>query len=133
MWENTPARLIRDRDTKFTASFDAIVTGSGGEVLLCPPRTPQANAFAERKVGTLRQELFDHVVPRDQDHVRELLRSYLAHHHDQRPHQGLDQRTPREVRDGRFRSESTKNALGSQKVEVVSVLNGLIHEYRLVG
>lgn len=134
VWDDAPERLIRDRDTKFTASFDAIVTGSGGEVLLCPPRAPKANAFAERKVGTFRQEVFGHVVPRDEDHVRELLRSYLTHHHEQRPHQGLDQRTPREVREGRARSSTRKNVVDPEKkIEVHAVLNGLIHEYRLVG
>jgi putative transposase len=74
-WEGAPERLIRDRDTKFTSSFDAIVEGEGGEVLLTPPRTPVANCFAERQVGTFRRELFDRVVPRDEEHVRELLRA----------------------------------------------------------
>lgn len=133
VWDDSPARLIRDRDTKYTETFDAIVEGAGGEILLTPPRTPQANAFAERKVGTFRRELFDHAVPRDEEHARDLLRSYLAHHHEERPHQGLGQRTPREVREGRVRSNARKKLLDSQKIEIRAVLNGLIHEYRLVG
>jgi len=80
-WDETPRRLIRDRDTKYVASFDAIVTGGGGEVLLTPPETPVANAFAERIVATLRRDVFDRVIPRDEDHVRELLRAYLPHYH----------------------------------------------------
>lgn len=129
--DGLPARLIRDRDAKFTSSFDAIVTESGGEVLLSPPRTPQANSYAERKVGTLRQELFDHVVPRDEDHVRDLLRLYLVHHHDQRPHQGLDQRTPSEVRAGQTTPAPRKNHADPKEVVTQSVLNGLIVEYRI--
>lgn len=134
VWDESPTRLIRDRDAKFTQLFDDVVLGDGGEVLLCPPRAPRANAFAERKVGTFRQELFEHVVPRDEEHARELLRSYLAHHHEQRPHQGLDQRTPRAVREGRAPPVMWRAAIDPPKrVEVRPVLNGLIHEYRLVG
>jgi putative transposase len=134
VWDGSPARLIRDRDAKFTQPFDDVVLGDRGEVLLCPPRAPRANAFAERKVGTFRAELFEHVVPRDEEHARELLRSYLAHHHEQRPHQGLDQRTPRSVREGRAPPATRRTVVDpAKRVEVRPVLNGLIHEYRLVG
>jgi len=134
VWDQSPTRLIRDRDAKFTRSFDEVVVGAGGEVLLCPPRAPRCNAFAERKVGTFRQEVFEHVVPRDETHVRDLLRSYLAHHHEERPHQGLGQRTPRAVRAGPLSPTPRRNAIDASKgVEVQPILNGLIYEYRLVG
>lgn len=135
VWDGSPARLIRDRDAKFAPAFDEVVVSEDGEVLLCPPRAPRCNAFAERKVGTFRQELFDHVVPRDEEHVRELLRSYLAHHHEERPHQGLGQRTPRAVHEGRSAgaAPSMSAIAPTKRVEVSPVLNGLIHEFRLVG
>ena len=54
--------LIRDRDTKFTASFDEVYRPSGIEAIHTPVRSPQANAFAERWVRTVREECLDHLL-----------------------------------------------------------------------
>ena len=135
LWDDAPERLIRDRDTKFTRAFDELVESGGGEVLLCPPRAPRCNAFAERLVGTFRRELFDHVVPRDEEHVRALISEFLAHYHAERAHQGLGQRTPRAVRagPGGRSSAARTNAVDPSTIVIRPVLNGLIHEFRRRG
>ena len=52
--------LIRDRDTKFTATFDTVFAGADIRIIHTPVRAPRANAIAERFIGTLRRECLDH-------------------------------------------------------------------------
>ena len=59
---NTVKFLIRDRDTKFTASYDAVFAADGTRIIKTPVRTPQANAICERVVGTIRRECLDRML-----------------------------------------------------------------------
>jgi hypothetical protein len=54
--------LLRDRDTKFTAAFDAVFVAKGLRVLRTPVRAPRANTYAERWVGTVRREVLDRML-----------------------------------------------------------------------
>ena len=69
--------LIRDRDSKFTVAFDAVFVGNGARVIKTPVRSPRANSYAERFVGTLRRECLDHVLIFGERHLTEVLAEYV--------------------------------------------------------
>jgi transposase InsO family protein len=86
--------LIRDRDSKFTSVFDEVFTGSGMRIIKTPVRSPRANSFAERYVGTLRRECLDHLLIYSERHLRRILAEYARHYNEHRPHQSREQRPP---------------------------------------
>jgi putative transposase len=70
--------LIRDRDTKFTGTFDEALRSEGLRVIRTPVRAPRANAFAERLVGTIRRECLDWILVLGRRHLEAVLREYLV-------------------------------------------------------
>jgi putative transposase len=116
--------LIRDRDAKYTAVFDAVFQAEGIEVLLTPPQAPRANAFAECWVRTVRRECLDRLLIYNTRHLLAVLREYLAHYNRHRPHQGPGQRPP-----DRDTLPAPVVDLGHQRVRRRRVLHGLINEY----
>src|SRR4051812_46363543 len=86
--------LIRDRDAKFTAAFDAVFTGADIDILRTPVQAPRANAVAERVIGTLRRECLDHFLNTGPRHLAAVLEQYVEHYNTHRPHRSLDQRPP---------------------------------------
>jgi transposase InsO family protein len=120
--------LIRDRDAKFTAAFDAVFASAGVEVVQTPPRVPQANAFAERWVRTVRSDCLDWTLIWSERQLHRVLTEYLAHYNSVRPHRALDLQPPAAVRT--LTAVGAATAPTTVDVERVDVLGGLIHEYR---
>jgi putative transposase len=113
--------LIHDRDSKFSAAFDEIFRSEGINVIKTPIRAPQANAYAERFVRTVRAECLDWLLIIGRRHLEHVLRSYTIHYNRDRPHRGLALLTP----------EPT-DATDPPTVETIERrdrLGGLIHEY----
>jgi putative transposase len=86
--------LVRDRDTKFTAAFDAVFVAEAIEVLRTPVRAPQANAYAERWVGTVRREVLDRMLVVGGRQLQAVLAEYVDHYNGHRPHRALGQAPP---------------------------------------
>ena len=76
--------LLHDRDTKFCAAFLDVLRSSGIRPLALPPRSPNLNAFAERWVGSLRQECFSKLILFGEASLRRALTEYIEHHHFER-------------------------------------------------
>jgi transposase InsO family protein len=117
--------LVRDRDTKFTAAFDAVFAAEEIQVLRTPVRAPRANAYAERWVGTVRREVLDRMLIVGCRQLRSVLAEYADHYNGHRPHRTLGQAPP----------------LGPAEPVVLAPagtivrrdrLGGLIHEYAQV-
>jgi putative transposase len=86
--------LIRDRDTKFTASFDDVFRGDGTQIIRTPVAAPNANAYAERWVSTARSECLDWILIRAERHLSRVLAEYIGHYNHARPHRSRDLRSP---------------------------------------
>jgi putative transposase len=86
--------LIRDRDSKYTCSFDEVFRSEGAKVILTPIRSPKANSFAERLVKTLRSEILDWTLIHGRRHLDRVLRTYASHYNAERPHRGLELAVP---------------------------------------
>ena len=87
--------LVRDRAGQFTASFDAVLADAGIEAVKIPPRSPRANAYAERFVLTARTEVTDRMLIFGERHLRTVLAQYEAHYNGRRPHRSCQLRPPR--------------------------------------
>jgi transposase InsO family protein len=118
--------LVRDRDTKYVASFDNVFKAEGTEILRTPFRTPNANAFAERFVRTVRSECLDHLLVVNEAHLERVLRGYARRYNGHRPHQGLAQEMVPTI-DSRHRHHRHR----PPRIRRRDRLGGLIHEYEL--
>ena len=86
--------LIRDRDSKFTRAFDDVFQSEGIEIIRTPFRAPNANAFAERWVGTVRRDCLDWLLIASRRQLERVLRVYVEHYNTHRPHRALGLRPP---------------------------------------
>ena len=120
-WGSAPRFLIRDRDRLYGGDFVARAKRIGIRTVLTPIATPQANAVAERLVGTFRRECLDHIIVLNDRHLRAVLREFVQHYNEARPHQANDLQAP----------ESSFVARRSTEGRVIRrpVLGGLTYEY----
>ena len=112
--------LIHDRDSKFTAPFNEVFRSEGFTVIHTPLRAPQANAYAERYVSTVRTECLDWLLILGRRQLEPVLRIYIQHYNRERPHRGLALATP---------APPELNTAPSGDIRRRDRLGGLLHEY----
>ncbi len=125
-----PAKfLIRDRDTKFTAGFDEVFRSEGIRLLLTPIRSPCANAFAERFVGTVRRQCLDRLLIFHRRQLQSVLVDFVGLYNGHRPHRSLNQQAP--LKSGLAPPRAVEHP-DPTRLRRTDELGSLIHEYRLV-
>lgn len=117
--------LIRDRDAKFAAAFDAVFTATGVRIIKAPVQAPRANAIAERWIASARRECLDLMLITSERHLRLVLSEYIDHYNRHRPHRTLRQNPPA----GRIHPPGVVTGI---RVVRQDRLGGLIHEYAQV-
>ena len=113
--------LVHDRDTKFSHAFDEIFRTEGIKVIRTPVQAPNANAFAERWVRTVRTDCLDRILILGRRHLEHVLRVYRRHYNEHRPHRALNLLPPS------GRDPTPLKALN--RLQRRDLLGGLIHEY----
>lgn len=123
--------MIHDRDCIYSADLGLALEYLGIRVLKTPVWTPQANAFCERPIGTIRRECLDFLIPLNDVHLRRILSEWVAHYNKGRPHSSLGPgiTDPSVILPGV--RNSRHHLPHDRRVVATPVLGGLHHEYRL--
>jgi putative transposase len=122
--------ILHDRDSIYASDLDSRLRSMGMRVLKTPFRAPQANAFCERLVGTMRRECLDFVIAWNEKHVRRILKEWVAHYNQGRPHSSLGPGIPNQEGCPQAKACGHHIPIDQQVVSKV-ILGGLHHEYRL--
>ena len=121
--------VLRDRDAKFCRAFDdPFRRGRRGD--LDPGPGANANAFAERWVGTVRAERLDWLLIVGRRHLEQVLRVYLKHYNVHRPHRALRLGSPHPPADSSVSHEANAGRVHRRDLHRRDLLGGLLHEYR---
>jgi len=123
--------VIHDRDSIYSAGVDRTLVAMCLTVLKTPVRAPQANAFCERLVGTMRRECLDFVIPLNERHVRSVLSEWVAHYNRGRPHASLGPGIPDPLAERSPEQPHRHRLPVGHRVSSTAILGGLHHEYRL--
>jgi transposase InsO family protein len=118
--------LIRDRDGKYPALFDAILADIGITVVLSGVRMPRMNSIMERWIQACRHELLDRTLIWNQAHLLHALREYERHHNRHRPHRGIANARPLHPLPEPITDPATITRLHIRRHDR---LGGLLHEY----
>ena len=118
--------LIHDNDSSFCSAFDTVFESEGFHVIPTPVRAPNANAFSERWVRTVREECLDLILIKaspaspgmNAAHLRRVVIEFVVYYNTARPHQGIDQQTP---------IPQARPASGT--IQCRNILGGIIHDY----
>jgi putative transposase len=122
--------LIHDRDGVYAVAVDDAVTAMGLTVLKTPVRCPQANAFCDRLIGTMRRECLDWLIVLNARHLRAVVQEWVAHYNRGRPHASLGPGIP-DVPSDQLPAASDHCIPDGHRVVTTPILGGLHHEYRL--
>jgi transposase InsO family protein len=130
--DHTYRLLMHDRDTIFSKAVDHSVRHMGLHIIKTPVRTPVANAICERVIGTLRRECLDFVIPLNAKHLYGIVKEWVTHYNEGRPHMSLGPGIPQPKPPLPVSPHASRHRIPpGQHVVVHSVLGGLHHEYGL--
>ncbi len=117
--------LLRDRDSKYGQSFDAVFQSDDVEILKSAPRAPRMNAHGERVIGSIRREALDHILITSEAHARQVLASFQQRYNGHWPHRVRHQLPPDSVQ-----QPATVHNLDTHRRLRTRILGGAINEYR---
>ncbi|MCP4963332.1 MAG: transposase, partial [Actinomycetia bacterium] len=116
--------LVGDNGSQFIDTFDDIFRTEGLKILKTPIRTPVANTFAERWIGSIQRELLDRTIIWNRGQLERLVTGYVEHHNTHRPHRSLEQRPPTTTTAPPHTPPATVTVLRTTRCD------SLINEYR---
>jgi putative transposase len=119
--------LIRDRDSRYTAAFDAVLADSGIAIIKTGIRVPRMNATMERWVRTCRAELLDRTLILNQAHLVHALREYESFYNEHRPHRSLHAAAPQHPLPAPITEPDRVSHLNIRRRDR---LGGILHEYQ---
>ena len=117
-WESAPKYLFRDNDRTYGGAFKRRLHAMGIRDRPTSPRSPWQNGYVERVIGSIRRECLDHVIVRDEAHLRRVLSAYSLYYNATRTHLGLGKDSP-----------NRRPVQRRGRIVVSEVLAGLHHQY----